>query len=134
MSCGGGIFSAAAFSDDDIGMTSLVGDVEPIVGEANASVAPPDYTVLKPDAEAPPILTPSLKEQTITKLRLANGMGVFIKSDPGLETSAMAVGVEVGSWQDPDEALGMAHFVEHMMFMGTKQHPKPGQMKLLEYI
>jgi len=22
--------------------------------------------------------------------------------------------------------LGMAHFVEHMMFMGTKQHPKPG--------
>ena len=77
--------------------------------------------------------------------RLPNGMGVYIVSDPALQNSAMGVGVEVpffvcicnvccdgvavgqvGSWSDPDDALGMAHFVEHMMFMGTKQHPKPG--------
>jgi secreted Zn-dependent insulinase-like peptidase len=38
----------------------------------------------------------------------------------------MGVAVEVGSYSDPDDALGMAHFVEHMMFMGTKQHPEPG--------
>ena len=30
------------------------------------------------------------------------------------------------SWQDPDDALGLAHFVEHMLFMGTKSHPDPG--------
>jgi len=85
-----------------------------------------DFVMIPPDPVAPPILTPTLKEQKITKLRLRNGMGVYIVSDPGLEKSSMAVGVNVGSWSDPDEALGMAHFVEHMMFMGTKQHPKPG--------
>jgi insulysin len=84
------------------------------------------FTVVAPDKLAPPILTPTLKKQVVTKSRLANGMGVYIVSDPSLEQSAMAVGVQVGSWKDPKDSLGMAHFVEHMMFMGTKQHPKPG--------
>jgi len=103
-------------------------------GEEDASndTTPPmqdgagNYTTVAEDALLPPILTPSLRNQEVTKLRLQNGMGVYIVSDDQLESSAMGVGVEVGSWSDPDNALGMAHFVEHMMFMGTKQHPEPG--------
>jgi len=105
-----------------------VNEVVELVGEssgvANGNAAV--YDVVPPDSKLPKILTPSLKKQTITKLRLPNGLGIYIVSDEQLETSAMGVGVEVGSWSDPDDALGMAHFVEHMMFMGTKQHPKPG--------
>jgi insulysin len=97
------------------------------LGHHEGKVGPYNYTrIVAKKNSAPPILTPSLKNQTITKMRLRNGMGVYIISDDALESSAMGVGVEVGSWSDPDEALGMAHFVEHMMFMGTKQHPKPG--------
>jgi len=41
-------------------------------------------------------------------------------SDPGADQSAAALSVEVGSWQDPKEYPGMAHFCEHMLFMGNK--------------
>jgi insulysin len=84
------------------------------------------FTDVAPDPLLPKIQTPSLQKQVVAKMRLPNRMGVYIVSDPNLEKSAMAVGISVGSWKDPDSALGMAHFIEHMMFMGTKQHPKPG--------
>ena len=38
----------------------------------------------------------------------------------------LQLSVEAGSWQDPDDALGLAHFIEHMLFMGTHSHPTPG--------
>ena len=32
-------------------------------------------------------------------------------------------------FSDPDEALGMAHFCEHMLFMGTKKYPQEGKFE-----
>jgi len=29
----------------------------------------------------------------------------------------------VGSWADPPEFQGLAHFLEHMLFMGTEKYP-----------
>ncbi len=29
----------------------------------------------------------------------------------------------MGSLQDPDQSLGLAHFLEHMLFMGSKKFP-----------
>jgi len=85
------------------------------------------YTYAKKDKSIVPILTPTLKDvRKVTKFTLANKMQVYIVSDPGLTESAAALCVAAGSWQDPPNALGMAHFVEHMTFMGTEQHPKPG--------
>ena len=60
------------------------------------------------------------------KIKLANGIKIRIESDPGLVMSGVGLSVEAGSWQDPRDALGLAHFVEHMLFMGTKSHPTPG--------
>ncbi len=37
--------------------------------------------------------------------------------------SHMALCVEVGSWHDPKEYPGMAHFLEHMLFMGNEAYP-----------
>ena len=84
------------------------------------------YSEIPADQRLPAIQTHALVHQVTKKLRLTNGMTVNIISNPDLESSAMAVSMEVGSWRDPDEALGMAHFIEHMLFMGTEQHPKPG--------
>eukprot|EP00658_Telonema_sp_P-2_P064115 TRINITY_DN529_c0_g1_i12.p1 TRINITY_DN529_c0_g1~~TRINITY_DN529_c0_g1_i12.p1 ORF type:complete len:521 (+),score=146.89 TRINITY_DN529_c0_g1_i12:137-1564(+) len=96
------------------------------LGEASLEPTDDSYTVVDADQRLPGIETNALKSQKTMKLVLKNGMGVNIIHNPDLEASSMAVSMEVGSWSDPDDALGMAHFVEHMLFMGTKQHPKPG--------
>lgn len=70
-----------------------------------------------------PILNPSLEDRKVEKLLLANGMKVYLISDPGADQSAAGVAVEAGSWEDPKEYPGMAHFLEHMLFMGTAAYP-----------
>lgn len=32
--------------------------------------------------------------------------------------------VGVGSFSDPSEIQGLAHFLEHMIFMGSEKYPK----------
>jgi insulysin len=59
----------------------------------------------------------------VAKIRLENGLEAYLISDPGVKESAGALAVEAGSWQDPKEYPGMAHFLEHMLFMGTKAYP-----------
>ncbi len=70
------------------------------------------------------ILSPTLSERKSTKIRLSNGLEAYLVSDPGVDQSAAALAVEAGSWSDPAEYPGMAHFLEHMLFMGTKAYPK----------
>ena len=78
------------------------------------------------------ILSPSLKERQTAKIRLKNGLEAYIISDPGIEQSAAALAVGAGSWNDPIEYPGMAHFLEHMLFMGTKAYPK--EFEYMQYI
>ncbi|NGX26394.1 MAG: Protease 3 [Chlamydiae bacterium] len=70
------------------------------------------------------ILSPTLLKRKVAKLRLANGLEAYLISDPEIEQSAAALAVQAGSWNDPAEFPGMAHFLEHMLFMGTKAYPK----------
>ena len=64
---------------------------------------------------------------------LNNGMEVVLVSDPSLATSAMSLSVGVGQYQDPDDYQGLAHYLEHMIFMGSKQNPEPDAlMKLVK--
>ena len=56
-------------------------------------------------------------------LTLDNGMKALLISDPDTDKAAAAVDVNVGSWQDPDNRLGLAHFLEHMLFLGNKKYP-----------
>ena len=58
-------------------------------------------------------------------ITLANKLKVLLISDPEAEHAAAALNVGVGSAQDPDDRLGMAHFLEHMLFLGTQKYPGP---------
>src|SRR3990167_11537003 len=69
------------------------------------------------------VLTPTLQERKSAKIRLKNGLEVLIVSDPMANKSAASLSVEVGCWQDPVQYPGMAHFCEHMLFMGSKKYP-----------
>ena len=51
---------------------------------------------------------------------LKNGIEVITVSDSNLVTSAATLSVGVGAFQDPEDAQGIAHFLEHMLFMGSK--------------
>ncbi|HEX2583192.1 MAG TPA: insulinase family protein [Chlamydiales bacterium] len=76
-----------------------------------------------PDAAALPFLNPDLKERKTAKLRLQNGLEILLISDPGIDQSSASMAVRSGSWKDPEEYPGMAHFCEHMLFMGSKKYP-----------
>lgn len=78
------------------------------------------------------ILTPTLSERKTAKIRLTNQLEAYLISDPGVHQSAAALSVEAGSWQDPKEYPGMAHFLEHMLFMGTKAYPQ--EHEYMQYI
>lgn len=86
----------------------------------------PSYTVV-PDESGLTLLNPSLAERKTVKLRLANGLEAFLISDPKAEQSAAALSVESGSWHDPKEYPGMAHFLEHMLFLGTQAFPEENE-------
>ena len=57
---------------------------------------------------------------------LDNQLEVMLVSDPSIEKSAAALSVAVGSLQEPKEFGGLAHYLEHMLFLGTKSYPTVG--------
>lgn len=60
-------------------------------------------------------------------IRLDNELQVLLVSDPSTDKAAAALDVRVGSRQDPDDRQGLAHFLEHMLFLGTAKYPEPGE-------
>lgn len=58
-------------------------------------------------------------------VRLDNGMEVLLVSDPKAVKSLSALVVPVGSLQDPEAHQGLAHYLEHMVLMGSKKYPSP---------
>ena len=58
---------------------------------------------------------------------LENGLKVVLVSDPNVDKSAASLDVAVGSGTDPKEWPGMAHFLEHMLFLGTEKFPESGE-------
>jgi len=72
-------------------------------------------------------------EQSITKssndtrqyqvIRLANQLQVLLISDPDLENSAASLSVPIGSMHNPENQLGLAHYLEHMLFLGSEKYP-----------
>ncbi|VDZ58536.1 Protease 3 precursor [Serratia odorifera] len=58
-------------------------------------------------------------------IKLDNGMTVLLVSDPQAPKSLAALALPVGSLEDPDSQLGLAHYLEHMVLMGSKRYPEP---------
>ncbi len=88
-----------------------------------ASFASEPFEVVE-DLSKLSIETPALRNREIRKLRLSNGLETLLISDPTTPHSGAALAVGVGSWDDPQDRPGMAHFVEHMLFLGTEKYPE----------
>ncbi|KAK3333198.1 Metalloenzyme, LuxS/M16 peptidase-like protein [Cercophora scortea] len=67
--------------------------------------------------------TPSLDDRSYRVVRLSNKLEVLLVHDPQTDKASAAMDVNVGAFSDEDDMPGMAHAVEHLLFMGTKKYP-----------
>ncbi|EWM24874.1 insulin-degrading enzyme [Nannochloropsis gaditana] len=61
-------------------------------------------------------------DRTYRALELENGLQVLLIHDPTTDKASAAMSVGVGSLHDGD-VEGLAHFCEHMLFLGTEKYP-----------
>jgi insulysin len=68
---------------------------------------------------------PKIDVRQYRGVRLSNGLRVLLISDPKTDKGAAALDVNVGSLSDPPQLQGLAHFLEHMLFLGTEKVRSP---------
>jgi Insulinase (Peptidase family M16) len=102
--------SAAATQDSKTMNTMLQSDQD-------ASAATIDWSKIE-------VMKPPLDDRDYELMILENGLRVVLCSDPSSNEAGAAMDVHVGACSDPKEIPGLAHFNEHMLFLGTKDYPK----------
>lgn len=73
-----------------------------------------------------PLEVSPLDTRVYRALTLSNKLNVLLISDEDSDKAAAALDVSVGSFSDPTELPGLAHFLEHMLFLGTEKYPQEG--------
>jgi hypothetical protein len=68
-----------------------------------------------------------LDDRKYRVMTLNNSLRVLLISDPNSNISAAAMDIPAGSFNDPPDYEGLAHFCEHMLFIGTKKYPETNQ-------
>lgn len=61
-------------------------------------------------------------------IKLLNGMTVLLVSDIEAPKSLSALALPVGWLEDPASQPGLAHYLEHMVLMGSKRFPESGSL------
>lgn len=82
-----------------------------------------EITVKTPDGKPVQIMLPPLDDRDFATYLLGNGLRVLLCSDPSTNSAGVAMDVHVGACSDPDDLPGLAHFCEHMLFLGTEKYP-----------
>lgn len=94
--------------------TPKVATVEPAVAPGPAPI-----TVVKSPIDA----------RSYAVVTLDNGIRALLISDPDTDMAAASLAVHVGHYADPSDRQGLAHFLEHMLFMGTDRFPEPDEYR-----
>ncbi|HEX7699792.1 MAG TPA: insulinase family protein, partial [Kofleriaceae bacterium] len=95
-----------------------------------------------PTADVVPVAPPADPMQAITPIdpqikvgHLANGLTYYVMKHGKPETRAsLWLAVNAGSVLEDDDQRGLAHFVEHMAFNGTKRFPKQDIVNYIEKV
>ncbi len=61
-------------------------------------------------------------------IRLTNGMKVLLVSDVSAPHALAALALPVGSLENPASQQGLAHYLEHMILMGSRRFPVSGSL------
>ncbi|EKU21330.1 insulysin [Nannochloropsis gaditana CCMP526] len=73
------------------------------------------------------IKKPARDDRQYRMIWLKNGMQVLLTSDPTTDVASASMNIHAGHFQDPEAFAGLAHFHEHMLFLGTDRYPKEGE-------
>jgi len=96
-------------------------------GSSHDKPEPINTAVVNPDASDQTDL--QLNGAVASQIILENGLKVIVVSSPTSKQSSVAVGAQIGQYDDPIHAQGLSHFLEHMLFLGTKEFPVVGDYK-----
>lgn len=70
-----------------------------------------------------PLVKPRNDKRDYRRIVLPNELQVLLISDPETDKAAAAMDVYAGSFSDPDDLEGLAHFLEHMLFFASAKYP-----------
>jgi insulysin len=94
-----------------------------IKNESQAQAATPAAKIV---STVDVVQSPSDKRQ-YQYFELPNQLKVLLVSDPTTDKAAASLDVGIGSGDDPKNRGGLAHFLEHMLFLGTERYPQAGE-------
>lgn len=72
----------------------------------------------------PPLVRAPTDQAQFRRFVLESGLKVLLVSDPKFDKSGAALVMPIGQIDDPADREGMAHFLEHMLFLGTAKYPE----------
>jgi len=103
--------------------------------EAPAEKTEEAQAFLDVDSETLDMSAPIALDPSIRKAQLENGLTYYIRhnTEPANRATLMLV-INAGSVQADEDQLGLAHFVEHMMFNGTERFPKQALIDYFETV
>ncbi len=70
-----------------------------------------------------PVVKSPEDNRSYRALTLENGLRVILVSDSTADKAAAAIDVDAGSWSNPTNRRGLAHFLEHMLFLKSEKYP-----------
>ena len=109
-----------------LSMLAFVAVWLPVSGQERAAANPPQTVSLDQTLPVDP---------QITIGKLSNGFRYYIRTNQTPENRAeLRLVVNAGSLLEDEDQLGLAHFVEHMAFNGTKRFAKDEIVKFMESI
>jgi len=102
---------------------------------AGAPTQAPTSALMQPPAETGALTATIPIDPQITTGRFSNGLRYYIRQNKKPENRAeLRLVVNAGSVLEEDDQRGLAHFVEHMAFNGTKNFPKMEIVSFMESI
>eukprot|EP00640_Fibrocapsa_japonica_P000489 CAMPEP_0113948168 /NCGR_PEP_ID=MMETSP1339-20121228/68882_1 /TAXON_ID=94617 /ORGANISM="Fibrocapsa japonica" /LENGTH=1055 /DNA_ID=CAMNT_0000955109 /DNA_START=417 /DNA_END=3580 /DNA_ORIENTATION=+ /assembly_acc=CAM_ASM_000762 len=104
--------------------TKMEASISPEVG----SIKPRDLSrAVVRTVENDQIVKPQGDKRQYRHIWLENGLQVLLTSDPSIDVAAASMHIHCGHFHDPEEFPGLAHFHEHMLFLGTQAFPQEGE-------
>ncbi|CCH62950.1 hypothetical protein TBLA_0I02940 [Henningerozyma blattae CBS 6284] len=66
---------------------------------------------------------PDLDDRNYRFIELPNSLKVLLIQDATTDKAAASLDVNIGAFEDPEGLPGLAHFCEHLLFMGSEKYP-----------
>ena len=113
-------FLVAAFQSKNSALSSTLTDKD----TTDSQLCGDDIYVSKVLADDESFIKPQLDKRSYRAIELPNHLQILLVSDPKTDIEAASVHIKAGHFDDPADRPGLAHFHEHMVFLGTEKYPE----------